>query len=160
LALLVVLVGVVACGKRGGGGGGEVTTVPPADTATVPAPVFRDTAGPTAPPVSAIPDSGAGGLPEPVLSSGHLIAGWRVQIFSSSWLADAEALRDRLRREGLPAYVEYRAPLYRVRIGDCTDLAEARELRDRAIAMGYERASVVQTLIQAPRTAPDSSARP
>jgi cell division septation protein DedD len=88
-------------------------------------------------------------LPEPVLQSDNLIAGYRIQVLASAWLPEAEKLRDRLRAEGVAAYVEYRSPLYRVRIGDCTDLAEARILRDRAVLMGYDRATIVPTLIQA-----------
>lgn len=99
---------------------------------------------PAAAPKVATPAS----LPEPILASDHLISGYRVQIFTSSWLPDAEKLRDKLRGEGIAAYVEYRSPLYRVRIGDCMDLAEARELRDRAVALGYDRATIVSTLIQ------------
>src|SRR5512140_2237187 len=96
-------------------------------------------------------DTTGAALSEPVLNSANLIMGYRIQIFASASLADAEALRDRLRREGVPAYVEYRSPLYRVRLWDCTDLAEARNLRERAVLMGYERATVVPTLVQADR---------
>jgi cell division septation protein DedD len=99
-------------------------------------------------------------LLEPVLDSSHLISGYRVQIFTTSWLQEAEKLRDELRQQGIAAYVEYRSPLYRVRIGDCTEIAEARELRDRAVVMGYDRATVVSTLVQRPAGASKPSGTP
>lgn len=105
--------------------------------------------------IAGAPDGGIpasrGPLPEPVLDSEHLISGYRVQVFTTSWLDEAEKVRDELRARGIAAYVEYRSPLYRVRIGDCTDLAEARELREQAVLLGYQRATVVSTLVQAPK---------
>lgn len=90
----------------------------------------------------------AGLRPEPSLRAADLISGHRVQVFTSGLLAEAEAVRDAIRNTGLAAYVEYRAPLYRVRIGDCMDIAEARSLLEQAVAMGYERAVIVPTLIR------------
>jgi hypothetical protein len=104
--------------------------------------------GPKAPP------AGTTSLPEPSLRAADLIGGYRVQVFTSGGLPEAESVRNALREAGLPAYVEYHAPLYRVRLGDCTDPAEARELRERAVAMGYDRAVVVPTLIRASGRSP------
>lgn len=126
--------------------------------APAPRPVIEESAAPdsvahdslaVAPPSDAVVPPAVSRPPEPSLRATDLISGHRVQVFTSGLLAEAETVRDAIRDTGLSAYVEYRAPLYRVRIGDCTDIAEARALRDQAVAMGYERAVIVPTLIRA-----------
>jgi cell division protein FtsN len=144
--LLVVGLSLVltACGGRTAAPAPQ-SVIEAESAAADPAPDSLDGEIPSAPvtaPVVARP-------PEPSLRAADLISGHRVQVFTSGLLAEAETVRDAIRDTGLSAYVEYRAPLYRVRIGDCTDIAEARALREQAVAMGYERAVVVPTLIRA-----------
>lgn len=84
-------------------------------------------------------------------SPGMLVAGWRIQVFADPRLVEAERVREEARRAvGLPAYVEYRAPLYRVRLGDFLDRGEAEAAQARVVAAGYENAGVVATLVLGP----------
>ena len=74
--------------------------------------------------------------------------GWRVQLAASSERDDADRLaREARSRLGVPVYVDFEAPLYKIRAGDYIDRAEALRLRDRARANGYDGAWVVTTEI-------------
>ena len=70
-------------------------------------------------------------------------AGFRVQIFASSSLEKAEAVAKQARSVfSERVYVEYSAPLYRVRVGDFSTKEQALELKERAVQAGYEGAWV------------------
>jgi len=71
-------------------------------------------------------------------------SGFRVQIFASSSLEKAEAVA---KQAGAAfserVYVEYSAPLYRVRVGDFATKEQALALKEKAVQAGYEGAWVV-----------------
>jgi len=75
--------------------------------------------------------------------------GFRVQIyaFSSKVGADVASEKARLQfPEGV--YVEYIAPYYKVRVGDCMTSAEAESLKARARHLGYTDAFIVETMVR------------
>jgi cell division protein FtsN len=45
-------------------------------------------------------------------------------------------------------YVEYSAPLYRVRVGNFVSKEDALRFREKAVQSGYEGAWVVEALIE------------
>jgi len=70
-------------------------------------------------------------------------SGFRVQIFASSSLEKAEAVAKQARTVfSERVYVEYSAPLYRVRVGDFTTKEAALGLKEKAVQAGYEGAWV------------------
>lgn len=76
--------------------------------------------------------------------------GWRVQLFASSAMTNAEELARQARESFSEAvYVEYEAPLYKVRVGDFMTKAAAKTMVTRAQAEGFE-AWVVETMVVRP----------
>jgi cell division septation protein DedD len=74
--------------------------------------------------------------------------GYRVQIFASSERRRAEEIAASARTRFPDAvYVEYDAPLYKVRIGDCVTRHEADTLKEQAFSLGYEGPWVAETMI-------------
>ena len=87
--------------------------------------------------------------PEPVEPEPQLVYGYRVQIFASSTEQGAEKAAAGARQVfSEPVYVEYVAPLYKVRIGDCFSRSEADALKRTAIAAGYRDAWIVESLVE------------
>jgi cell division septation protein DedD len=76
-------------------------------------------------------------------------SGYRVQIFASSSLEKAEEVAGKARNL-FPerVYVEYSAPLYRVRVGNFTSKDAALQFREKMVQSGYEGAWVVEALIE------------
>jgi hypothetical protein len=75
--------------------------------------------------------------------------GYRVQIFAGS---DADAA-ERVRREaaarlGVPAYVTYQAPFYKVRVGNCPTSDGCRDLQARLRDAGYDTVWIVADTIE------------
>lgn len=71
--------------------------------------------------------------------------GYRVQIFATSSLEKAEAVAKQARAVfSERVYVEYSAPLYRVRVGDFSTKEQALELKEKAVQAGYEGAWVAE----------------
>lgn len=76
-----------------------------------------------------------------LMNSSGVIAGYRVQVFSSNMhqTAKNEAFRvERLMTERFPnkgVYVTYTSPFWKVRMGDFRTLEEAREFRDELSAI-------------------------
>ena len=76
------------------------------------------------------------------------VLGFRVQIFASSTQNNADrvaadarsAFNDRV-------YVEYIAPYYKVRVGDCLTREEAEIMKNKARTLGYRGAFVIETMI-------------
>jgi cell division septation protein DedD len=76
-------------------------------------------------------------------------SGYRVQIFASSSLEKAEDVAKHARTVfSEPVYVEYSAPLYRVRVGDFSSKEEALVLKAEAVDAGYEGAWITEASIQ------------
>jgi len=77
--------------------------------------------------------------------------GYRVQIFLSDDLRDASRVmaeaRERFEQE---VYLEYDAPYYKVRVGDCPTEWSGEELLRVARRLGYPDAWLVRTMISLP----------
>ncbi len=85
----------------------------------------------------------------PIIPAILLVDGYRVQLFQSSLLRDAEQFRDAAAaRLDRPIYVEFHAPVYRVLAGDFSESAEAEKWRSGLPARGFERTEVVATLVR------------
>jgi sporulation related protein len=77
--------------------------------------------------------------------------GFRVQVFACAARDGAEIVRREVAgRIDAPTYVEYEAPYYRVRVGDCRTEAECRDLEARLRQAGYASAWTVATHILSP----------
>jgi hypothetical protein len=78
--------------------------------------------------------------------------GYRVQIFLSDDLREASRVmaeaRERFEQE---VYLEYDAPYYKVRAGDCPTEWEGEELLRVARRLGYPDAWLVRTIISLPQ---------
>jgi cell division septation protein DedD len=103
-----------------------------------PPPVVRET---YTPPVTTSPPVAPSRAPASVL-------GFRVQIFASS----TENNADRVAADARSAfknrvYVDYIAPYYKVRVGDCLTREEAEVMKNKARTLGYRGAFVIETMI-------------
>jgi hypothetical protein len=80
-----------------------------------------------------------------------VIQGYRVQIFLSDSLQEAARVmteaRGRFQEE---VYLEYDAPYYKVRVGDCQTEFEGQQLLKVAHRLGYRDAWLVYTMISLP----------
>lgn len=80
-----------------------------------------------------------------------VVRGYRVQIFLSDDLREASRVmaeaRERFEQE---VYLEYDAPYYKVRVGDCPTEREGEELLRVARRLGYPDAWLVRTIISLP----------
>ena len=86
--------------------------------------------------------------PPPTTEAPRQVLGFRVQIFASSTEKGAQKVAQDAKSAFTEAvYVDYEVPYYKVRIGDCLTRGEARELRKRAIQLGYRGAFIVETEI-------------
>jgi len=85
----------------------------------------------------------------PPSTSAAQTPGYRVQIFASSDRNRAEsAAAEARQRFAEPVYIEFEAPLYKVRVGDCATRHEADTLKERAGAQGYDGAWVAETQVR------------
>ena len=74
--------------------------------------------------------------------------GFRVQIYAFNSRAGANSAAESARLQ-FPekVYVDYVAPYYKVRVGDCVTRTEAEMLRARARQFGYTDAFIVETMV-------------
>ena len=80
-----------------------------------------------------------------------MIKGYRVQIFLSDNLREAARIMAEARGEfEEEVYLEYDAPYYKVRVGDCQTEAEGQGLLKVARSLGYREAWLVYTVITVP----------
>jgi len=89
--------------------------------------------------------------PEPEVKEPEekLVYGYRIQIFASSTQEGAEKAARRARELfSEPVYVEYVAPLFKVRVGDCTSRGEAEALKKKADSLGYGDAWIVESPVK------------
>ena len=85
----------------------------------------------------------------PIMPAVLLVDGYRVQLFQSSLLRDAEQFRDAAAaRLDRPIYVEFQTPVYRVVAGDFRTREDAESWRGGLDARGFERTEVVATLVR------------
>jgi len=76
------------------------------------------------------------------------VFGFRIQIFASATEKNASRVADDA-KAAFPenTYVEYVAPYYKVRVGDCLTNEDANVLKNKALRLGYRGAFVVETMI-------------
>lgn len=87
------------------------------------------------------------GVPEPVpviiptdsaRSSEEMVSGYRVQLFATRNEAEArEAKKKAILKFEERVSLDFEAPYYKLRIGDCQDRKEAESLKDKAIRLGF-----------------------
>ena len=77
--------------------------------------------------------------------------GYRVQIFLSDELREAaQVLAEARGKFEEEVYLEYDAPYYKIRVGDCETELEGQDLLKAAHHRGYPDAWLVRTVISAP----------
>ena len=76
------------------------------------------------------------------------VQGYRVQIFVSSNLGSAQKIKTEA-EEFFPneVYLQYDAPYYKIRVGNCLTRREGDLLKERAVRHGYRDAWVVRSLV-------------
>jgi hypothetical protein len=76
------------------------------------------------------------------------VFGFRIQIFASSTEDNANRVASDV-RSVLTArvYVDYVAPYYKVRVGDCLTYEEAEALKNKVLRQGYHGAFIVETMV-------------
>ena len=84
-----------------------------------------------------------------IAASAEAPQGWRVQVFAGESEDVAQATRRQL-QAAVPemVYVDYVAPYYKVRVGDCADRDQCEQLKGRLQALGSASAWVVPSAIQ------------
>ncbi len=76
------------------------------------------------------------------------VFGFRIQIFASSTEQNALKVADDAKSVFTEkVYVEYVAPYYKVRVGNCLTREDAEALRGKAVKQGYQGAFIVETII-------------
>lgn len=112
----------------------------------IPAPVSpeKKVTPPTETPSQYVPQEAPAKVEESNIASGY-----RVQIFASSSLEKADGIAAKAKSLFTEkVYVEYSAPLYRVRVGNFTTKDAALQFRDKVVQSGFEGAWVVEALIE------------
>jgi cell division septation protein DedD len=116
--------------------------------AEAPTPAFPEAVDPAAAaaPVVVETPGTAQAVPDPETFT----PGWRVQIFASSSMVNADELARKARGVFTePVYVEYEPPLYKVRVGDFLAKDDARHMMNRAKAENFD-AWIVESLVVKP----------
>jgi cell division septation protein DedD len=137
----------------------DSTSVPPAgetaSTATGTASAAAGESPMQSPPQvteSAVTPPAAPAQPAPKVPDPQVFTpGWRVQIFASASMVNADALAAKARAKFTePVYVEYEPPLYKVRVGDFLTKREAETMKTRVLAEDFD-AYVVESLVVRPK---------
>lgn len=80
------------------------------------------------------------------------ITGFRVQILATKNIETASLFEqeasERFTNLEHKTYLIFEAPLYKIRVGDCRERAQAEDLRDMAMQYGYRESFIVKTKIQ------------
>lgn len=67
-----------------------------------------------------------------------LSRGWRIQLATANDQNEAKEIRDEAERKlGVRVYIQYSAPIYKIRAGDFTDRDAALELCEKAKRLGF-----------------------
>ena len=94
---------------------------------------------------------------DPGTVSGRIseVNGFRVQILATNNLEKASLVEqeaaERFSRNGHETYLVFEAPLYKIRIGDCTERQNAEAIRDLAKTFGYKGAFIVKSKVVSAR---------
>jgi cell division septation protein DedD len=75
------------------------------------------------------------------------VLGFRVQVFASSTENNADRVAADARSSFNRVYVDYIAPYYKVRVGDCMTREEAEIIKNKARTLGYRGAFIIETMI-------------
>ncbi len=71
-------------------------------------------------------------------SQENLSQGWRVQIATANEQYEAKKIKDEAERKlGVKVYIQYNAPVYKIRAGDFPDRDSAMEFCEKAKRLGY-----------------------
>jgi len=160
LALLALAFMAAACGPKEQQPGR--LPEPPKSTTTPPPPPaepVEEASGagaeeletiPPPPPVSPMAEGWSEESPPPAPEpAARTTFGYRVQVFAGAARDGAEAVAAEARGKlGEAVAIEYQAPFYKVRIGNCVTRHEAERLRERVTEAGYEGAFIVETTIE------------
>lgn len=131
----------------GAGAADPSEEITPEELATIPDPVPGTDAPPETPSEGTErPGRGMGTPDTDSRSTAPSEAVWRVQIFASEDLPEAERVARRAGALlGTSATVHFDRPLYKVRLGAFATEAEAQSLRERAVRAGYPGAFRIRT---------------
>lgn len=92
------------------------------------------------------------------------IDGFRVQLFATKDYENALVARKEAEfvfaEYGYNVYVEFDAPYYKVRVGDCKSREEAEALRELARKNGYPSAWIVKTKVWSNPPSPEAASKP
>ncbi len=105
---------------------------------------------PAPPPVRPEAEGWADTAPPPVPEPGaRTTFGYRVQVYASATREGAERAAASARAALQEAVtVEYEAPFYKVRVGNCVTRHEAERLKERAVQEGYEGPFITETRVE------------
>jgi len=80
-----------------------------------------------------------------IKEEGGRVAHYRVQVFATTYLDQAEEFAQRVRGkiEG-KVYIQYESPLYKVRVGDCSTEEEANQLLQKISQAGFPHPWIVR----------------
>ncbi len=99
--------------------------------------------------VEALPAAAAAEAASPAAANGPGV--FRVQVFASRSREAAEAIRDDLTaRFRAPTRLDFEAPYYKVRAGECSSDAACQELRSELRGAGYSAAYIVPAVALSP----------
>ncbi|NQV36569.1 MAG: SPOR domain-containing protein [Candidatus Marinimicrobia bacterium] len=78
----------------------------------------------------------------------QLINGYRVQVMATRYYEKADSLRSALTTQyGSEVYIDFEAPNYKVRVGNCIVRKQAEELQDALKSRGYDSAWIIRTRV-------------
>lgn len=80
--------------------------------------------------------------------TGKLINGYRVQVLATRFYEKADSLREALvERYENEVYIDFEAPNYKVRVGNCPVRNEAEVLQKELIQQGFSSAWIIRTRV-------------
>jgi hypothetical protein len=81
----------------------------------------------------------------------HEAAGFRVQLIATETEAEARDTEQKAMGDFTESvYLIFDPPNYKVRLGDCPTRAQANDLREKAVRLGYGNAWVIQSRVSLP----------
>jgi len=81
-------------------------------------------------------------------NSDQLINGYRVQVMATRYYEKADSLRNVLTEQfGSEVYIDFEAPNYKVRVGNCIVRKDAEILQAKLKSIRYESAWIIRTRV-------------
>ena len=78
----------------------------------------------------------------------QLVNGYRVQVMATRYYEKADSLRNILTENfGSEVYIDFEAPNYKIRIGNCAVRKQAEDLQDTLKSQGYNSAWIISTRV-------------